>query len=94
MLANSLTTNLRPSSKLKAQAELELRRRRRAALSFGDWLCEVTPDYTWDAPHLALVRDYLEAIERGELTKLMISMPPRHGKSELATVRYPVWRCS
>jgi len=92
MLANSLTTNLRPSSKLKAQAELELRRRRRAALSFGDWLAEVTPDYDWTASHLLHLRAYLEAIERGELDKLMIFEPPRHGKSSLATIRYPVWR--
>jgi len=29
---------------------------------------------------------------RGEIKRLMIFMPPRHGKSEQTTVRYPVWR--
>ncbi len=47
---------------------------------------------TWDAPHLAHLRGYLEAMERGEIDRLMIFEPPRHGKSQLATVRYPVWR--
>lgn len=90
----SQTTNWNPSSdhKLKAAAELELRRRRRARLAFGDWLNEVTPDYDWSAPHLVYLRGYLEAIERGVLNKLMIFEPPRHGKSSLATIRYPVWR--
>lgn len=86
------TTNWKPSLQLRAAAELELRRRRRARLSFGDWLAEVTPSYDWQAPHLSHLRGYLEAIERGEINKLMIFEPPRHGKSSLATIRYPVWR--
>lgn len=52
----------------------------------------MTPAYTWDAPHLVYLRRQLEAVERGEIDRLMIFMPPRHGKSQLATVRYPVWR--
>lgn len=30
-------------------------------------------------------------VERGEIDRLMITMPPRHGKSELATRRFPAW---
>lgn len=30
-------------------------------------------------------------MDAGLLTKLMIFMPPRHGKSEMVTIRYPVW---
>lgn len=33
----------------------------------------------------------LEAVERGEVKRLMICMPPRHGKSELASRRFPAW---
>lgn len=33
----------------------------------------------------------LEAVERGEIDRLMIFMPPRHGKSELASRRFPAW---
>jgi predicted phage terminase large subunit-like protein len=64
----------------------------RARSSFGDWLREVSPDMTWDAPHLAHIRVMLARVTRGEIDRLMLFVPPRHGKSEMATVRYPVWR--
>lgn len=92
MLASYQTTNSTPSLRLKAAAELERRRRLRERSPFAAWLHEVTPTFSWDVPHLAMVRAQLEAIECGEIDRLMIFMPPRHGKSELATVRYPVWR--
>jgi predicted phage terminase large subunit-like protein len=38
-----------------------------------------------------LIAEKLEAVERGEIDRLMIFMPPRHGKSELASVRFPAW---
>jgi predicted phage terminase large subunit-like protein len=38
------------------------------------------------------VQEQLERVTSGELTRLMIFLPPRHGKSEMVTVRYPVWR--
>lgn len=43
------------------------------------------------APHHALIADKLEAVARGEIDRLMINMPPRHGKSELASRRFPAW---
>lgn len=33
----------------------------------------------------------LEAVERGEIDRLMVFMPPRHGKSEKASKRFPAW---
>lgn len=33
----------------------------------------------------------LEAVERGEIKRLMIEMPPRHGKSEEVSVKFPAW---
>jgi len=33
----------------------------------------------------------LEALERGEIKRLIVTMPPRHGKSELISVRFPCW---
>ena len=38
-----------------------------------------------------LIAEKLEAVERGDIDRLMIWMPPRHGKSELASVRFPAW---
>lgn len=43
------------------------------------------------ARHHELIAGKLEAVERGEIDRLMIFMPPRHGKSELASVRFPAW---
>ena len=43
------------------------------------------------APHHALVAQHLERVERREIDRLIIEMPPRHGKSELASKSYPAW---
>lgn len=51
--------------------------------------------YQWpgyrDAAHHRLIARHLEAIERGDITRLMITMPPRHGKSMLASEFFPAW---
>lgn len=33
----------------------------------------------------------LENVEKGLVDRLMILMPPRHGKSELSSIRFPAW---
>ena len=38
-----------------------------------------------------MIAEALEKVERGEIQRLMVFMPPRHGKSELATKRFPAW---
>lgn len=43
------------------------------------------------AQHHEQIAAKLEAVERGEIDRLMIFMPPRHGKSELASKRFPAW---
>lgn len=51
--------------------------------------------YQWpgyrDAEHHRLIARHLEAVERGEIKRLMITMPPRHGKSMLASEFFPAW---
>jgi len=42
-------------------------------------------------PHIVDLAEHLEAVERGELKRLMVIMPPRHGKSELISLRFPCW---
>ena len=66
--------------------------REKGKRNFALWLGQVTPAYHWDWAHLALTRQYLDKVTRGEIDRLMIFEPPRHGKSEMVTVRYPVWR--
>ena len=52
-------------------------------------------EYTFEkyrtAPHHRVLAGHLERIERGEIDRLMLLVPPRHGKSELASHRFPAW---
>ena len=41
--------------------------------------------------HIDLVCEYLEAETAGDLTRLVINLPPRYGKSLLVSVLWPVW---
>lgn len=50
-----------------------------------------TNDIYQVANHHKLIAEKLEAVERGDIDRLMIFMPPRHGKSELASKRFPAW---
>ncbi len=43
------------------------------------------------AGHHRLICEALEAVERGELLRLLIEAPPRHSKSEIASRRFPAW---
>ncbi len=80
-----------PSLILKAQAERERRLRKAQALSFTDWLIDHFPDWDWMPPHLVEVRDRLQDVTDGKISRLMLFMPPRHGKSEMLTVRFSAW---
>lgn len=52
----------------------------------------VTPTFKWDWDYLNYIQEHLDKVTSGEIDRLMIFLPPRHGKSEMVTVRYPVWR--
>lgn len=41
--------------------------------------------------HHELIAQKLEAVERGEIKRLIITMPPRSGKSILASTAFPAW---
>lgn len=85
-------------SQVKAEARkrgLSLPAARPTAASrpaLADWLARIAPAYNWQWPYLRHVIAQLERVTRGECKRLMLFLPPRHGKSELATVRYPVYR--
>ena len=71
-------------------AAAELLTRRKARLGLLEFAKYTNPSYE-DAPHHRIIVDKLEAVERGDIKRLMITMPPRHGKSELASRRFPAW---
>src|SRR6187200_1805034 len=59
---------------------------------FEQWLDQVSPRMTWDWKHQQLIYEKLQQVTDGTCKRLMIFLPPRHGKSELVTVRYAAWR--
>lgn len=76
----------------RTQAKANHPTARRQVAPFSDWLPTVTPTYTWSWPYLAHIRQHLDRVTSGELKRLILTVPPRHGKTEMTTVRYPVWR--
>ena len=55
-----------------------------------DYAKLVFPRYQINWHHRDLAY-HLEAVESGELTRLEVSMPPRHGKSLLCSIIFPCW---
>ncbi len=70
---------------LEEKLQRELARR-----SLLDFTTYTFPTYQV-APHLERLAEHLEAVERGDIKRLMVFMPPRHGKSELVSIRFPAW---
>lgn len=72
---------------LAADELLRRRQARRSLISFTEY---TKADFR-PAQHHRWIADALEKVERGEIKRLMLFMPPRHGKSELASRRFPAW---
>src|SRR5882757_9325765 len=73
---------------LPPEAAKELLRRRSVRQSLTEWcrLCGFEP-----ASHHALLIDALEAVERGDVPRLAVFMPPGSAKSTYASVLFPPW---
>lgn len=82
-----MTTNSQVSPQEAAQELLRRRAARNSLLAFTKYR---NANYQVAAHH-ELIAEKLEAVERGEIKRLMIFMPPRHGKSELASRSFPSW---
>lgn len=72
------------------QAARELLSRRRASEDLIAFTEHTFARYS-TAPHHRIIAGQLERVERGEVDRLMLLVPPRHGKSELASKRFPAW---
>jgi len=66
-----------------AQEELA----RRSLVEFGRVMY---PDFS-DARHVRLIASLLEDVEAGHLRRLLVNLPPRHGKSLLCSSLFPAW---
>jgi predicted phage terminase large subunit-like protein len=79
------TVDVDTRAALAAAAEAELARRRLA-----DFIQLVEPTYR-RSTHSEVICDHLEAVERGDIDRLMIFMPPRHGKTMHTSQAYAAW---
>ncbi len=72
--------------------ERERRRARADLYAFSKWMFRQRKGYAWrEAPHHALICDALMRVFRGECTRLIINVPPRYSKTELAVVNFIAW---
>lgn len=65
-------------------------KRRAAATSLIDFTEFTFPRYEAASLHRQIAAQ-LERVEAGAVDRLMLLVPPRHGKSELASRRFPAW---
>ena len=59
-------------------------------VSFREFVDQVRPGYQWYR-HCEILAERLEAVESGELSRLMVFEPPRHGKSEECSRLFPAY---
>jgi predicted phage terminase large subunit-like protein len=72
---------LKPPSLQQIQAEIRRR-------SLSRFLPYAMPNMRWDWPHTKLIIDHLQALADGEIENLMISCPPQHGKTQVASIGF------
>lgn len=83
--------NLQPLHRQASQkARHELTQRQHARQHVLAFTHYTLPEYQ-SAPHHTLLCQKLDAVAQGQITRLMVFMPPRHGKSELVSRRFPAW---
>jgi predicted phage terminase large subunit-like protein len=68
-------------------AQEELRKARESLQGFAR---AVMPSWQ-GGHHLDALCAKLEAVERGECKRLLVTMPPRHGKSQTTSILFPAW---
>ena len=65
-------------------------RRRKARERLIPYVKYTMPSYI-AAPFHCEIAEHLEAVERGDIDRLMILAPVRHGKTQLVAKRFPLW---
>lgn len=84
---------LTPEKKAEVIRLLELREKKQARdtlIKFASYI-DPTQERWYRAKHLRLIAGVLERVERGELKRVIISVPPRHWKSSLVSEKFPAW---
>jgi predicted phage terminase large subunit-like protein len=61
-----------------------------ARADFRSYVRYTMPNYRENWHHRVLI-DHLQLLADGKIEKLLVTAPPRHGKSELISRRFPAW---
>lgn len=83
--------------RIKASAEIEIRKRKREKIrnSLKEFLISDGNGNYHLSNHLELLIAKLEKfvidVEEGKSPRMIVAMPPRHGKSETCTKKFPAW---
>lgn len=77
-------------TKEQRQVLIEEARRELARRTMGDFVLYVDDNYQMNWHH-RLLCDYLDKLACKEIRRLMVFMPPRHGKSELVSRKFPAY---
>ena len=84
----SVPAHVAPSR--RAQLLLELQARRAGRTSLVTFAKRTLPAFE-DPAHIRILAEHLERVARREIRRLMVFMPPRHGKTELVSIQFPAW---
>lgn len=89
--AQEFYKGLTESEKIQLNQQLVFRK---AKNNYIDYLRYVFPNYTFTNFHIFLAKvcqTVVERIEQGKKVRILLSVPPRHGKSETITKTLPSW---
>ena len=76
---------------LQLQERLELLNARDACRdSFMEYIRYIWPSFI-EGDHHRIIAEKLTRVAKGELKRLIVNMPPRHTKSEFASIYFPSW---
>src|SRR5688572_20095829 len=73
--------------------EKAIRHSRQSLRVFVEWGWPIVEPRTVFQPnwHIDLICEYLEAVTAGQISRLVINIPPRYMKSLLVSVLWPCW---
>lgn len=67
-----------------------IKTRLEAPQRLASFLCYANPKYQAEWFHI-VIADYCQQLFEGKIKKLMLFMPPQHGKSEIVSRNFPAW---
>ena len=69
---------------------LNEKERRQARHSLRAYIKQTMPFFVFNYHHDEII-EHLEMVEQGAIERLMITVPPRHGKSTISSIAFPSW---